>query len=262
MGVDYRPCILPKRRALVPTRAQIADLVERVRASAWMPQADIHPRAMRLHVSGKRDDKSARDGVPIPTPLGAADVEALGDEVRFVFMVDWGEDDESDLRRILMVEEEHPGGYTMELCFARDFVTSWGNNADDGPEPPRCACGEDLSYDPEPGGWPAIRGTHVRASCPTCKRAYDPAADAKTRVLYDTSYERSAGWRDGRFPRHEAKPTEHTFTRLAAHVMVQLDFDKDWPVLPDGQYLEVDPALVRLCESVFGEPFEAINLFC
>jgi hypothetical protein len=230
MGVDFKPCILPRRRTLMPTSEQIGRLVDGLRDGRWVA-ADAE----------KSIDSPWSDG-----------------ELRLVIPVSWGTDGDNDsgLRRMLLVDDEHPSYFRVEILAATDFVSTFGNNVDDDAHV-RCACSEELTYRPRS----LIRGVHARTRCPKCERPYDPAEDAPATVYSDTSYERSAGWRDGRFPPHPASPIAHSYARLFSHLIVAVDFEKDWPVLPDGQYLTLDPELVRLCESTFEEPFEVVNLF-
>jgi hypothetical protein len=277
MGVSYLAVIVPKRRTLVPTSEQLAEFVEEIRRSKWT-HACFHRPAARVRMTVARGVKGPERERDLPDPLTPEGVNALrratapdavADELCIRFAVFWGtervprhvlaeheddpedDDDILDDGRILTVENEHPHYYDLELRIARDLVETWGNTVDN-PAETRCACGELLSYDASAEHWPALRGQHVRAICKKCSRRHDPADDPPTRVMVDSGYERA---------RADVKPTPREHTHLATHFSVVLDFEKDHPVLPAGQYLTVDPDFLQLCERVFGEPFEVVNVF-
>lgn len=259
----------------------IASFVEELRASRWT-HACFHRPSARVRVTVPRGEKVREHVLPDPVAPEAIDAlrrptapQAVDDELRIVFGVFWSrdcvpqhvlaeveEDDEDEdnedsdeellhERRILQVESEHPRYYQVEILVARDLVGTWGNNVTYDFET-RCACGELLSYERPDDRWPAIGQPHVRAVCAKCARQYDPAADTPTGVVVDSGYERAPA---------DVNATPRDHTRLLSHLSVVLDFEKDWPVLPAGEYLTVDPAFVLLCESVFGQPFEVVNVF-
>lgn len=262
MGVDYRVAILPKRRTFVPTNGRFADFVEGLRTSRWTRSVEGRGRQI-LHRSVPMDsDIAVRRGGPLPTPFSEAVVEGIRrpdavdpveDELRVQLCVDRGDGfgDDELLPRILMVDEEHPLGFSLDVFLARDFVEQWANNVADGPV--TCVCGANLAYDVMVRGqpfWAAVDSNHVHARCPACDRPYDPSSHAVVHVVRDTGYERGF-----------ARPRSTEHAPLVSHVGVVIDFDKDWPVLPEGQSLEIDPELVASCEAAFGEPFEAVHLF-
>ena len=277
MGVEYQAYLLPRRRSLVPTSAQVATFVEELRASKWTHACFYRPAA-KAYLTVPRGDRQGRE-VVLPDPLTPEGVEdlrrasaphAVDDELRIVFQIFWSNEcvpnhvlaevDEAELvenedelraRRVLMVEDEHPRYYQVEILVARDLVETWGNNVDLAAET-RCRCGELLSYDASVDRWPALVGQHIRAVCPACSQRHDPATDPPTLVTIDSGYERAPA---------DVAPKMIEHTHLASHLAVVLDFDKDRPVLPGGSYLTVDPDLVGLCERAFGEPFEVVNVF-
>jgi hypothetical protein len=152
MGVDYLAAIVPKRRTLVPTSEQIAAFVEEVRLSKWTHACFYRPAA-RVRVTVARGVNGRERERELPDPITPEGVDALrrpsapdavDDELCVRFGVFWStecvpshvlaeleEDPDDDVdvlhdRRILVVEDEHPRYYDLELRVARDLVETLG----------------------------------------------------------------------------------------------------------------------------------------
>ena len=272
MGVDFRPCLLPKRRTFVPTSAQVADFVKRLRESGWLAEArepGQHERPTQwIRRPPERGHKDRRQVLPLP--LTAAIVEqwrrpssanVLEDELLIQFEVDVDETDDDEeevppLRHILLVDDEHhPRSYEFQLWWTRELITCWGENAREG-DPASCACGTNLEYssaEDRSRVWDGIIATRVRAVCPSCRRPYDPEHDERTIVRSESD---GYYFNDPKGTRNARK-----VTRLTSHVVVAIDFSKDWPRLGEEHALTLHPELLALCESSFGESFEAVHLF-
>jgi hypothetical protein len=144
MGIEYRHYVMPKDRGFAPTRAQLNELIEALRAERW--------------AHGQPQEESAGGDIQIVLP-----VERWGGSgLRYPFASRRAPDPEAY--------------YEIQIHLAAQYV----HHASEIIDPlaaTSCACGGHLEFEPLEDLFYASR---LHLACPGCGEPFDPSALATT----------------------------------------------------------------------------------